>query len=226
MPMNCHRIQEKMSDYWDLPADDPTRRMIDYHVHQCTECSAEFTIWRESCELIRLAAEMELHSINEVELNHQVMERIYKEEAWLRPVLHQSGLSHRVRTRRMTAAMSIVASLAVLLCSIVYFAASGSTGTSYESVTGFVPAASAGNEDDAVQSANFYLDVPVASISDPIVLKVNQSFPYRLIAIPVIAFMSALLLTSWLSVTRAAVTNETEVLRARRKSRVRSGVHE
>lgn len=220
--MNCHRIQEKLSVYWDLPADDPTRRMIDYHMHHCPDCSAEFMIWRESNELIRSAGEIELSPSSDMELSRQVLERIYQEEAWLRPVLHKSKLRQFVRSWRLTAAASAVACITIFLCSILYLAATGSMSVSpsYESITGFVPAASAADEDGAFQAVNLYMDVPVASISDPIVLKVNHGIPYHLIAIPLIAFMGALLLASWLSATRVAAAYEMNGRRARRKSSI------
>ncbi|MNW18862.1 hypothetical protein D3C71_2185930 [compost metagenome] len=51
-------------------------------------------------------------------------------------------------------------------------------------------------------AAGFYAEVPVASISDPFVLKVVPAFPQYYVALSLLGLVMALLTLNWLSRTR------------------------
>ena len=50
--MNCDKVREWMSIYWDLPDNDLRRKSVDDHIATCPSCAEEFEAWRESREWI------------------------------------------------------------------------------------------------------------------------------------------------------------------------------
>ncbi|XEC92733.1 anti-sigma factor [Paenibacillus tarimensis] len=200
--MNCHEIQDLFGIYWDLPAHDPERMAIDRHLQQCKSCAEEFQIWEKSESLIRDLSDetFEIGPIDHV--NRDVMDRIYTEESWFMPV-SERNYQFSASFRRNVAAI-IACCLAMFVCGFVYLLfgeQAGSSATQIVKVSGLLDTVNA-NEGISVVSSSFYNEVPVASISDPVVLKVVPTIPQYWVALSMLGIIMTLLILNWLSRTR------------------------
>lgn len=200
--MNCREAQDNFAEYWDLSGDDAIRRQLDEHLLQCEACAEEFRIWEESESLIR---ELTDESVQIGPIDHVsrgVMDRIYAEQSWLMPAHHRT---YRFSSSfRITAAAVIAACLAVFMCGFLYLAfgsAGGDSSAAMVRMTGLLDTANAGSDVTTV-SADFYENVPVASISDPVVLQVVPTIPEYWIALSLLGVIGALLILNWLSRTK------------------------
>lgn len=194
--MNCHQFQEMIGLYWDMADDDPLRDTIESHVKECADCAAEFSIWQDSLECIRQSAEeVPAEIIPEPHTISQVMERIYKEDPWTRPLSHR--IVHRNVWFQRTAAFVAAAWMIFFLYTLADIALLETTRgeAGLDKVTGLVPAASAAEN----ETMNLVLDVPVASISDPVVVVAAPHVPDYIIALAIIGLIISLLILNRLS---------------------------
>ncbi|WP_138750965.1 anti-sigma factor family protein [Paenibacillus sinopodophylli] len=199
--MNCNDAQDKFGEYWDLSEHDETRIAIDAHMQQCKSCTEQFRLWEESEEMIRILSEDEeiLGPIEHV--NRNVMDRIYAEESWLMPVPAKSY--NFSKSFRRNIALVIAACMAMFACAFFVFVFDNPGGASQAEIaelSGLMDTVNASG--DSIVTAGFYAEVPVASISDPFVLKVMPAFPQYYVALALLGLIMTLLILNWLSRTR------------------------
>ncbi|MBW7454118.1 anti-sigma factor family protein [Paenibacillus sepulcri] len=199
--MKCLQVQESLGIYWDLPENDKERIMVDEHLLTCEACREDFRIWQESEELIRDFSDNEDEMAPIDHVNRDVMERIYSEQSWLMPIPTRSYQFTRTFRRNMTAV--IACCMAIFVCGLFYLMIGydGSSTADVAKMTGMLDTADASN-DSSVISAAFYADVPVASISDPIILNVVPTIPQYWVAFSLLGMIMTLLILNWFSRTR------------------------
>lgn len=207
--MKCEKIREQIGGYWDLPETDPRRREVDEHVRTCPACSEEFKIWEESNRLIRRAPKWSDSSdpaSKPVPIADKVMDRIYSEESWKLPVSERiHGLSYKLR-RNLT--LVIAFCMAVFMVSFFHslFNRPVPRQQEAEDYAGIVPVASAVNHSDSTAGTLDSLQgVPVASISDPLILRVGHmsASPDYLLIISILGMALTILIMNWLMRVRA-----------------------
>lgn len=199
--MKCLEVQQSLGTYWDLSESDAERLGIDQHLETCELCREEFRIWEESELLIR-SFSMNGDEFTPVDdMNRDVMDRIYSEQAWYMPVASRSYQFTRTFRRNITA--TIACCLAMFVCGLFYILTSSNDGSSSQVVklTGLLETANA-TGDNALISADFYADVPVASISDPLVLNVMPTIPQYWVALSLLGMIMTLLILNWFTRTR------------------------
>lgn len=200
--MKCNEIQERFGVYWDFAEDDPDRMEVDSHLAECGVCSEQFRLWEESEELIRSFSET-VEAIGPMEhVTRNVMDRIYNEQSWLMPVPSKSYQFSKSFRRNI--AMVIAACMAMFACALFVFIFDQQETTSPKDIaqlSGLIDTANA-SRDSFTLTAGFYAEVPVASISDPFVLKVVPAFPQYYVALSLLGLIMALLILNWLSRTR------------------------
>lgn len=198
--MKCSEVQELLPLYWDLPDDDWNKKQVDVHLKQCPVCTADFKIWEDSRQLIT-AQFPEIDPAPNGQISKKVMDRIYSDESWRIPIPERMySFSYRLR-RNLNVVISFC--LALFTISLVYSLLETSAEADYSSeMTRFVPVAVALIDDDwvSIQSSSMQ-GVPVASIHDPIVWRINpaESYPDYLLVVSIIGFIATILVLSWLS---------------------------
>lgn len=200
--MNCNEAQEKFGIYWDMSEDECDRLNLDAHLLNCEACSEQFKLWEESEEMIRSFSD-DADLIGPTEhVNRNVMDRIYSEQSWLMPVPSKS-YQFSVSFRR-NLAIIIAACMAMFACSLFVFMFDQQKTSTKEEIahlSGLMESVNA-SSDNVLVTAGFYAEVPVASISDPFVLKVMPAFPQYYVALSLLGLIMALLMLNWLSRTR------------------------
>ena len=201
--MKCEEAKAKFGSYWEMPEDDAERIELEAHLLDCEQCSGQFGFWPEDDELIHQLAE-ESSMIGPTDhVNRAVMERIYMEQTWYMPVPSKSY--HFTRTFRRNTAIIIAACMAMFASAFFVFVFDYKdvpSGEQMEQWSGLMEAANASGDNDKM-TAGFYAEVPVASISDPFVLKVVPAFPQYYVALSLLGLVTALLILNWLSRTRS-----------------------
>ncbi|MCR2802998.1 zf-HC2 domain-containing protein [Paenibacillus soyae] len=201
--MKCEEAQAKFDSYWEMGEEDPARIELEAHLLDCERCSDQFGLWPVDDELIRQLSE-ESSMVGPTEhVNRAVMDRIYMEQAWYMPVPSKSY--HFSKSFRRNAAILIAACMAMFACAFFVFVfdyKDAPAGEDMQQWTGLMEAANASG-DGEVMTGGFYAEVPVASISDPFVLKVVPAFPQYYVALSLLGLVTALLILNWLSRTRS-----------------------
>ncbi|BBI33216.1 anti-sigma factor family protein [Cohnella abietis] len=197
--MNCEEAGEWFGIYQDLPEYSDERLAVDRHVQQCAECAEEFRIWEESAQLIQDLPVIEIQDESPIALewvNKNVMNRIYAEQSWYMPAVRRS-YSFSFAFRRKVAVV-LTALFALFVCGFIYTAfdrSGGSNGSGHsETATAFSISHSF---NDSV-----HLDVPVASLSDPIMLTVTPAMPEYWVALSIIGMIMTLLILNWFTRVR------------------------
>ncbi|QHW30172.1 zf-HC2 domain-containing protein [Paenibacillus rhizovicinus] len=199
--MNCQDAQQSFGVYWDLTEDDSERKQVDDHLRTCEACREEFRIWEESEQLIRFFSE-DTEAIGPMDhVNHGVMDRIYAEQSWFMPVPSRSYQFSKAFRRNVTAIIACCLAMFVVGLFYVVTGNHGSSTAEVAKLTGLIETANAAS-DDSVISASFYADVPVASISDPIVLNMVPTIPQYYVALSLLGIIMTLLILNWFSRTR------------------------
>ncbi|MBD2869673.1 anti-sigma factor family protein [Paenibacillus arenilitoris] len=201
--MNCNDAQQKFGEYWDLAEHDADRIAIELHLLGCRECAEQFRIWEESEEMIRVLS-VEEDSIGPTEhVNRKVMERIYAEQSWLMPVPHKSYQFSKSFRRNFS--IVLAACMAMFACAFFMFVfdhPGGASTAEIAELSGLMDTANV-DGDGLVVTAGVFSEVPVASISDPFVLKVVPAFPQYYVALSLLGLVMTLLILNWLSRTRS-----------------------
>ncbi|AZN40734.1 anti-sigma factor family protein [Paenibacillus albus] len=199
--MKCLEAGQLFGVYWDLPEDDIERKSVDEHLLTCAACREEFQIWEESEQLIRVFSEDsdEIGPIDHV--NFGVMDRIYNEQSWYMPVPSRSY--QFTKSFRRNVSLIIACFMAMFVCGLFYLLTGTNDASSAQvaKLTGLLETANAAT-DSSVISADFYADVPVASISDPIVLNIVPTVPQYYVALSLLGIIITLLILNWFSRTR------------------------
>ncbi|BBH20975.1 hypothetical protein Back11_23200 [Paenibacillus baekrokdamisoli] len=199
--MKCLEVQQSFGAYWDLIEDGEERMTIDDHLDYCETCREEFRIWEESEQLIRFFSENE-DEIGPIDhVNHGVMDRIYAEESWLIPVSSRSYQFSKSFRRNVTAIVACC--MAIFVSGLFYLLTGYNNSSSVEvaKLTGLIETANAAS-DVSLIGADFYADVPVASISDPILLNIVPTVPQYWVALSLLGIIMTLLILNWFSRTR------------------------
>lgn len=198
--MKCEEAAEWLGIYRDLPEDSADKLAVDLHVQSCQECEEEFRIWEESALLLH---EMPLNDdgidgpFSSVRVNQSVMNRIYSEESWYMPTTRRTYAFSFVFRKRVASVLAAL--LAVFICGFLYsvFGSGMSAGGSdkLESANAFAASHQYGD--------SVHLDVPVASLSDPILLNVSPALPEYWIAFSIVGMIMTLLILNWFSRVRS-----------------------
>jgi hypothetical protein len=202
--MKCEQAQELFGIYWDMPEDDRDRIALEQHMLDCEACAEEFRIWEDSALMIRDLSQAETIVLPIDHVSKGVMDRIYAEESWFMPVKERTYQFSNAFRRNVAA---VIASCMAMFATAFFYLVFGTTTTesSTEQVaklTGLLDTANA-SSDTAAISVEFYQEVPVASISDPLVLQVVPTFPQYWVALSILGMIMTLLTINWLSRTRA-----------------------
>jgi len=199
--MRCEDVQLKLNQYWEMDEEDAERIELEAHLLECEACSNLFHFWDGSVEVDDLFSDEELTIGPSEHVNRNVMDRIYAEQSWLLPVAQKSY--HFSKAFRRNLAIVIAACMAMCATAFFFFVFekdSGSAQAQFGQVSGLIETANASG--GLVIQAGFYAEVPVASISDPFVLKLVPSFPQYYIALSLLGIIMTLLILNWLSRTR------------------------
>lgn len=196
--MNCEEAGEWFGTYRDLPEGSIERLAVDLHVQECKSCEEEFRIWEESALLIAELPSSESEQEDNVSsewVTHNVMNRIYAEQSWYLPTIRRT-YSFSYSFRRKVAGI-LAGLLALFVCGFLYtsFGRAGGVNHDMETANAF----SAGHQfGDGIQ-----LEVPIASLSDPIMLNVTPSMPEYWIALSMLGMIMTLLILNWFSRVRS-----------------------
>jgi len=201
--MNCEQAQQWFGLVWDLPEDDPERVAFEAHLAECGRCAEEFRIWDESESMLRRLQIAEAAHEPDERINRSVMERIYAEDFWLMPVKERTYRWSDSFRRGVAAAMACC--LALFFSAFVYMAVGSlqkaSTEAQIARLTGTIDTVSAIDGATPI-SIEFYQDVPVASISGPVVLSVVPTYPQYWIALSILGMIMTLLTINWFTRVR------------------------
>jgi predicted anti-sigma-YlaC factor YlaD len=205
--MKCSEVQEIFCLYWDLPKDDLRRIRVDEHTKRCASCAEEFDIWKESTHLIQAAALSSIERTAPAQISSGVMERIYSSESWRIPVPDRTyNISYRLR-RQLTVIIAFCLALFMFSALSSIFLINGlNEPKSKVELGGLLPVANALGEEELGSSDFTSIEgVAVASLSDPLVLKVGviQTTPDYLFALSFLGLIGALLIMNWLSRIKA-----------------------
>lgn len=201
--MNCDDIQDRFVEYWDLDELDKDRQAIDRHLLECECCSEQFRMWEESGDLIRFLSETDEIIGPTEHVNRTVMERIYAEQSWLMPVPQKNY--HFSKSFRRNFALIVAACMAMFACAFFVFMFDNQEAPSHAQIaelSGLMDTANASGV-GLVVKAGFYTEIPVASISDPFVLKLVPTFPQYYVALSLLGIIVTLLILNWISRTRS-----------------------
>jgi hypothetical protein len=200
--MKCDEAGEWFGIYQDLPEDSAERLAVDLHVSECSQCAEEFSMWEESARLIQelpFNDEVQEEPMTSEWVNQNVMNRIYADKSWYMPAVRRTysfSFAFRKRVAGILAAL-----LALFVCGFLYSVfgrASGANGDGsgvMETANAFASSRQFGG--------SVHLDVPVASLSDPIMLNVTPAMPEYWVAFSMLGMIMILLILNWLSRVRS-----------------------
>lgn len=115
--MNCNEAHELFGLVSDMVAHDPRRLEMEQHMADCSDCTDEFELWKESRLLLLDLNEEPSVELAE-EINRNVMDRIYRESPWLIP--DQSKPFEVPAATRKHLSLWIAGFVMVFLCSFLY----------------------------------------------------------------------------------------------------------
>jgi len=198
--MNCEEVSEWFSVYRELPESSPERLAVDAHIAGCPECAEQFRWWDESADLISrlpMMDEVETGDWQSDSVGRDVMNRIYTEQSWYMPAVKKTYAF--TQGFRMKIAVLLSGLLAVFGCAFLYTAWNRLSGGDSHAV-GVMETANAFSIGDGVSAQTVV--VPVASLSDPIVLHVSPSMPEYWVALSLLGMIMMLLILNWFSRVR------------------------
>ncbi|UHA72976.1 anti-sigma factor family protein [Paenibacillus sp. 481] len=194
--MKCAETLDCISMYEDMPIDDPQRQVIEEHLSGCQACAEMYAVWAASEQWEdELTSEPEWSASSPFQSNH-VMERIFKEEDWLVPV-HQRSQTFSLRSRKMLSGL-IAFCLTIFLSSLTVLLVR-SEQSNMEHLSGMIPTSVAG-VGEGWESVS--INVPVAGVSEPVLLQVVPAVPHYWIALSLFGVTFALMLLNWLTRVR------------------------
>lgn len=202
--MKCAEVRDAFVNYWDLAEDDAVRQAIDSHLLECEHCAEQLLAFEEIDASLLGEFSLSSAEIGELEhVNREVMSRIYAEQSWLLPVTQRNYTFSRTFRRNLAAFLACC--MAIFVCAFVYLLVDGKQPDSSQqlaNLTGLIDTASASDGISTI-SAEFYKEVPVASISDPIILSGVPTVPQYWVALSMMGIIMTLLILSWFTRTRS-----------------------
>lgn len=198
--MRCEEAAAWFGVYSDLPAHAPERLAVDAHIAECPDCAKQFRSWQESADWIgRLpqfeAAEQGADVTDRV--SRSVMDRIYAEQSWYLPAVRKT-YAFTYAFRRKVASL-LAGLLAVFGCAFLYTAWSRFSSGGDQTAGTMDSSFSMMGDGTGIQT----VVVPVASLSDPIVLRVTPAMPEYWVALSLLGMIMMLLILNWFSRVRA-----------------------
>lgn len=199
--MRCDEAGEWFGAYWDFPEDAPERLAVDLHVRECPACAEEFRLWEESASIIQQLPDDDRVFEEPAAaqwVNDNVMNRIYSEQSWfLPPVRRTYAFSYGFKRK---VAGLLAGLLAVFVCGFLYtsIVSTGSEAAKSGVMTTAGAFAASHSFGDGV-----HLEVPVASLGDPIMLQVSPATPEYWVALSMLGIVMTLLILNWLSRVRS-----------------------
>jgi len=199
--MKCEEASEWISVYRELPESSQERLAVDEHIAQCPECAEQFRWWDESADLISQLPIMDETGISDWQsdsLSRDVMNRIYTEQSWYMPAVRKTYAF--TQGFRMKIALLLSGLFAVFGCAFLYTAWNRLSGGDNHAVGVMETANAFAVGDGAVAQT---VVVPVASLSDPIVLHVSPTMPEYWVALSLLGMIMMLLILNWFSRVRS-----------------------
>ncbi len=202
--MRCSEVQSWFGEYCDLSKDDLKRIQIEEHIGECAACAEEFAIWQESVRLIQTSHRNAVGAFPRETVAAGVMDRIYQDEAWRMPIPDRTyTISYKLR-RNLTMMIALcIAIFAVALFHSVWYPA---VGGGDQPLSGIFPVGyEAGDSIGFADQSSVFEGIPMASISSPTVLRMDQfpKSPDYWLAVSLFGVISALLIMNWLSRIKA-----------------------
>lgn len=202
MKGECDLIQERFVDYWEGTADSADIRWMERHLAVCPNCAEEFRLWEESTKLIRalqISDDLPEDAVSLDEINRKVMQRIYAEQRWSVPLGRRAYAFSKAFRLRVSGLLAVI--MAIFLSGLLYFVMDR-LHSPHAPSSGIMEAAGAFHS-GASSSSQVLVEVPVASLSDPIVLRAGATMPEYWIALSLLGVMMTLLIMNWFSRVRA-----------------------
>lgn len=198
--MNCNEIKPYLDTYWQLDEEDPLRIEIEAHIFECEHCMCKLGYDTESISFSDFSYDQAI--LDTTAMNKNVMDRIYAEQAWYMPIASKSYQFSK--TFRRNIAIIIACCLAMFSVALFLFVFDyrEETNTTTAHVSGVVDIAKATNDSFAT-SAIYKGQIPVASISDPIILQVVPTFPQYYVALSLLGIIMTILVMNWFSRTKS-----------------------
>jgi predicted anti-sigma-YlaC factor YlaD len=201
--MKCEEAVQLLQDYWDLPEGDIRKFRVNEHIKKCKSCSEQFYVWKESAELIRSSSFANEPSHESPSISTKVMQQIYEAESWRLPVADRMySLSVSMR-RNLTVVLSIC--LVLFMFSMVFSVLKGSQSDDpyLAMLSGVQPVGSALG-DTRSSSLKHTFHVPVASISEPMMFRMNpvSQNPNYFSVLSLLGLTCALMFMNWFTRTR------------------------
>lgn len=202
--MKCNEIEQFKDSYLELGEDDPLRIEIEAHLFDCEHCSSLLELDFSSISFPELSfVESDIKHMNIDYINKNVMDRIYAEEPWYMPILTKNY--HFSRNFRRNIAIIIACCLAMFSIALFVFIfdyKKEPSGIITENVSGVVEIANAENV-NLVGLSIYKGQIPVTSISDPIVMQVVPTFPQYYVALSLLGLVMIVLVVHWFARTRS-----------------------
>ncbi|RNB81648.1 hypothetical protein EDM56_25370 [Brevibacillus fluminis] len=121
--MKCDEAQELLTEYLDDQLPEVTRRRVDNHLGRCSACRAEYSIWQESNDWIKVEKD-HYATVSAPSIVDAVMARILSEEKWAIPI----GKKVFTLTARMRWLSASAAVILLMICSFTLIHQSGDQG--------------------------------------------------------------------------------------------------
>jgi hypothetical protein len=199
--MRCEDASEWFGKYRDLPEGSELRLAIDRHIEECGTCAEEFFLWEESALLINemSAEDIGMDDTTSHLVSQNVMNRIYSEQSWLMPASRRTYFFTGAFRRKVAGVLAAL--LAVFIVGFLYTSFGRAQGPDQQ-LAGVMDTANAFAASHELNSG-IHLEVPVASLSDPIMLQVSPSMPEYWVAFSMLGILMTLLILNWFSRVRA-----------------------
>lgn len=105
--MRCEEVQGILPEYAENLLPEVTQRRVDNHMASCFACRADYEMWTDSGEWMKMDKE-EYHSVTPSRsIVDAVMARILSEEKWAIPI-GRKIFSVTARMRRMSASVAVI----------------------------------------------------------------------------------------------------------------------
>lgn len=105
--MRCEEVQEMLPEYADNLLPEVTKRRVDHHMATCFACRADYEVWSDSGEWMKMDKE-EYHAVTPSRsIVDAVMARILSEEKWAIPI-GRKIFSVTAKMRRMSASVAVL----------------------------------------------------------------------------------------------------------------------
>ncbi|URN94111.1 MAG: zf-HC2 domain-containing protein [Candidatus Pristimantibacillus lignocellulolyticus] len=202
--MKCNEIEQFINSYMELDENDPLRIEIEAHLFDCEHCSSLLELDYSTISFSEYPFDdTDIKGTNIDYINKHVMDRIYAEEAWYLPIATKSyQFSRNFRRNIAMIIASCLAMFSIALFVFIFDYKEDTKSTIAANVSGVVDIANA-NSINLVSSNIYKGQIPVASISDPIVMQVVPTFPQYYVALSLLGIIMTILLLNWFTRTRS-----------------------